>query len=70
MAREWVHDWCKVYLNSWVIYVFIAYCVAVSKYRYILHVKSSIDDHFLNDVDITQEVVRVISISSRKYCLE
>ena len=36
----------------------------------LLHVKSSIDDHFLNDVNITQEVVRVISISPRKYYSE
>ena len=36
----------------------------------LLHIKSSIDDHFLNDIDITQEAVRVISISLRKYYLE
>ena len=34
--------------------MFIAYCVGVSKYRYCTGVKSSIDDHFLNDINITQ----------------
>ena len=36
--------------------------MGVSKYHYVI---SSIDDHFLNDINITQEVVRVRLISPR-----